>query len=252
MILLALGLLGLAIADLVRWSPEENPRWLLSALAGAATVTLSAWLAGMSTVLVVGAGIAAFALLLLWLKADEWVEAEPEHKADPNPMAVWPLLAVIVLLVALFAASGSVDPVAGRLGDWYENLPFSFVSQVDADQFVLGLATALFMLASSNRLVRFVLLAAGTPAEVGERKISGGRLLGPMERLIVGATILAGDPAGAALVIAAKGLLRMPEIRGRAEQKGGKADEVTEYLLIGTFSSLLIAGALSVTVLAAG
>jgi hypothetical protein len=33
-----------------------------------------------------------------------------------------------------------------------------------------------------------------------------------MERLIVAAAVVAGDPAGAGFVVAAKGLLRFPEV----------------------------------------
>jgi hypothetical protein len=84
-----------------------------------------------------------------------------------------------------------------------------------------------------------------------------------MERVIIGAVILAGDPATAAIVIAAKGLLRFPEI-GRgfgpdAEDReegddGGRLgpDENTEYFLIGTTSSLLLAGVLALCVSGAG
>ena len=87
---------------------------------------------------------------------------------------------------------------------------------------------------------------------LGESALRGGRLLGPMERLIVGAMVLSGDPGGAALVIAAKGLLRLPEIRSGADQLKGRSDQVTEYFLIGTFSSLLLAAGAGVLVLAAG
>ncbi len=93
-----------------------------------------------------------------------------------------------------------------------------------------------------------MLEAAGTPTAVGERTLSGGRLLGPMERLFVGAMVLSGSLTGAAVIIAAKGLLRLPEIRSSADQLGGAADQVTEYFLIGTFCSLLLASALALLV----
>jgi hypothetical protein len=73
--------------------------------------------------------------------------------------------------------------------------------------------------------------------------------LGPLERLIVFAILLAGDPAAAAFVITGKGLLRFPEIRTEARHPG--PDSVTEYFLIGAFVSLLVASMMAVVVLAA-
>jgi hypothetical protein len=68
--------------------------------------------------------------------------------------------------------------------------------------------------------------------------------------------ILAGDPAAAAIVITAKGLLRFPEInRGskdeRQRSQGEKRmspDENTEYFLIGTIASLLLATLLTAVI----
>jgi hypothetical protein len=51
-----------------------------------------------------------------------------------------------------------------------------------------------------------------------------------MERLIVAATVISGDLAGAGFVIAAKGLLRFREIHGSDQPR---VDEVTEYFLVG-------------------
>ena len=89
-----------------------------------------------------------------------------------------------------------------------------------------------------------------------EGTLRGGRLLGPMERVIVAAGVVSGGVAAAAFVIAAKGLLRFREIRSVSEDGGGaeqaRIDEVTEYFLVGTFASVLLAAAVGVLVLAAG
>ncbi len=66
-----------------------------------------------------------------------------------------------------------------------------------------------------------------------------------MERLFIGAMVVSGNLVAAAALVAAKGLLRLPEIRD--SPKDGD-DQVTEYFLIGTFSSLLIAGTLGALV----
>ena len=45
----------------------------------------------------------------------------------------------------------------------------------------------------------------------------------------------------AGLVVAAKGLLRFPELQAAARNDATHVDEVTEYFLVGTFTSLLVA-----------
>jgi hypothetical protein len=68
--------------------------------------------------------------------------------------------------------------------------------------------------------------------------LKGGRMLGPMERVLILALGLAGEVTAAAVVGGAKGLLRFPELhRGTKE---GPSD-LTEYFLIGTLASWLVA-----------
>jgi hypothetical protein len=137
------------------------------------------------------------------------------------------------------ALSGSADPVGGKIMDWYSRLGFSFIRHVSADQFVLAVAAVLFLLASANRVVRFTLAATADSLLKGEDTMRGGRILGPMERLIVAATVVSGNVAGAGFVIAAKGLLRFREIRsGDQRNAEPKVDQITEYFLVGTFTSV--------------
>ena len=67
----------------------------------------------------------------------------------------------------------------------------------------------------------------------------GGRLLGPMERLVILGLGLAGDYTAAGIVVAAKGLLRFPELQ--AARKEPTIAAVTEYFLVGSFTSWLLA-----------
>jgi hypothetical protein len=152
--------------------------------------------------------------------------------------------------LGLFACSGAVDPIAGPLEHWYADLGFGFTHDIPVDQFVLGLSAALFMTATANRIVRLVLEAAAVSWKRGEGVLTGGRVLGPLERLIISAIVLAADPAAAAIVVTAKGLLRFPELKSESSEAG--PDAVTEYFLIGTFTSIFIAALLSILVLAAG
>jgi len=74
--------------------------------------------------------------------------------------------------------------------------------------------------------------------------LRGGRVIGWLERAAVLLTVIAGWPEGVALVVALKGLGRYGELRGATE---GTA----ERFLIGSFTSLLFAGAFAVAARAA-
>lgn len=100
----------------------------------------------------------------------------------------------------------------------------------------------LAQLATANVVVRLVLDAVGVPATSNEKQLKGGRVLGPMERLFIVGLGAVGELTAAAVVIAAKGLLRFPELQ-RAQQPlppAGPSD-VTEYFLVGSFASWLVA-----------
>lgn len=64
-----------------------------------------------------------------------------------------------------------------------------------------------------------------------EKVLSGGLWIGMLERLAVTGTLLAGYPAGIALVIAVKGLGRYPELKSKPA--------VSERFVIGTLASLV-------------
>jgi len=74
-----------------------------------------------------------------------------------------------------------------------------------------------------------------------------------MERLFIVGLGLGGQLTAAAVVVAAKGLLRFPELQrgvaGETPSLNGPSD-VTEYFLIGSFASSLVAlGGLALFVL---
>ncbi|HSS34113.1 MAG TPA: hypothetical protein VLL27_12610 [Solirubrobacterales bacterium] len=234
MIWLALGLFAFAVADLVQWSPVVEPgrRTVVAVAGGAVAAAAIAALAGMPAGEVVAVFAAAVVGLAVWLLL-------------PNEKPIWPLAWIVAVLTALFAVSGSAEPISDDLKSWYSGLPYPFAEVVSVEQFVLAAAATLFLLATANRIVRLVLEAADAFPDKDESSPRGGRLLGPMERLIVAAVVVAGEPAAAALVIAAKSLLRFPEIKG-------KTDRVTEYFLVGTFTSLVVATLAALMILASG
>lgn len=242
MILVAVGLLGLAIVDLARWSPERvaGVRAALAVVAGVVASSTLVSLGGGSGGQVVAVAVASALVLAVWSGFDYL----------PMPSAGGGLVWLMLVLAVLFGFSGSIGPITGPLARWYENLPFGFIEDVSVDQFVVALTASLFAMASANRVVRLVLDAAGVSRQRSEGTLKGGRLLGPLERLIVFAALLAANPATAAIVVTGKGLLRFPEIRG--EVSGPGPEQVTEYFLIGTFTSIVVAVLLGLLVLAAG
>lgn len=233
-------LFGLGVGDLVALLPSKSALGRMPAAAAAVLAMFGvAALSGMSL-----GSVALTAIVAAPVVA--WVLRAPEK---PEKKHAWLLSLPISALFGAIVVSGSAPGVEGDLADWYEQLPFDFASSkaIPVDQFVLGIGAFLFLLATSNRIVKLVL--ATTDAENLEKQElpKGGRLLGPMERLIVAAAVVAGDPAGAGLVIAAKGLLRFPEVN---KPNRSTVHELTEYLLVGTFTSVLIAAILALLLLA--
>ncbi|WP_051750431.1 hypothetical protein [Phycicoccus jejuensis] len=88
-------------------------------------------------------------------------------------------------------------------------------------------------------------LVASAPGPDASEQLRGGRLLGPMERVLIIGLGLAGQLGAAGLVIAAKGLIRFPELQSKRSEResvdGVGIDEVTEYFLVGSFVSWLLA-----------
>lgn len=112
---------------------------------------------------------------------------------------------------------------------------------------LLLVGVLLVQLSTGNVLVRLVLGASGTTHPMRSTTgpspaLKGGRLLGPMERVFIVGLGLAGEVTAASIVIAAKGLLRFPELQAAHTDGGGGPTgpgihEVTEYFLVGSFVS---------------
>jgi hypothetical protein len=105
----------------------------------------------------------------------------------------------------------------------------------------MTVGVVLLQLTTGNQLVRLVLGSVGAVRPAGEPqpsdRLKGGRLLGPMERL------LGGQLAAASAVVAAKSIIRFPEINAQKARENGTIgiDDVTEYFLVGSFASWIVA-----------
>jgi hypothetical protein len=233
---LALLLVGIGLADL---GHSVRPvRWLPECLAAVVVVALGL-LAGLTGV----ADVVAWLVIALVVVA--WGRVVRQGFGADRP--AWPLTLLggaLVLAVLVSPLAGSVD---GPLADWLHDLPWPRLAGADPDTALLVLGGLLVQLSTGNVVVRLVLAATGTvnparPDHDASARLKGGRLLGPMERLVILGLGLGGYVTAASLVIAAKALIRWPELQsfrdGGAE--GPTIDEVTEYFLVGSFVSWLV------------
>jgi hypothetical protein len=171
-----------------------------------------------------------------WVVLCGRVERTGEHELAP--LAVFG--GAVGLLVLL---SGWGSDVAGLVARWT-----SWAGRdVDPDRLLMVIGVTLLQLSTGNQLVRLVLGSVGAVKPAGEPqpsdKLKGGRLLGPMERLLILGLGLAGQLAAATAVVAAKSIIRFPEINAQKARENGNIgiDEVTEYFLVGSFASWIIA-----------
>jgi len=160
--------------------------------------------------------------------------------------AALPLVLFASTLSVAVALSGAAGHAAGPLGRWLDDVAVPVLSALDPDRALLLAGVLMLQLSSGNVLVRLVLAVThtlnparhGTPSDP-EMQLKGGRLLGPMERVFIVCLGLAGQLTAASVVVAAKGLLRFPELQSRADQD--RIHQLTEYFLVGSFASWLIA-----------
>ncbi|WP_374999701.1 hypothetical protein [Aeromicrobium sp. CTD01-1L150] len=213
MMVLAVLLAGVGAADLA-------PRWrhavgLVVAIGGALALG-----AGWHTVWV--SGLVAL-VVVVWLEAGE-------RQSSAGVV----LLAVVS--VGLVLASPALELGSAPVQQWYDDLPIPGLAEVPLDRAALGLGVLLFLATAANVVVRQGLSAVGPLVLAEEKSLKGGRLLGPMERWLVFAFAVSGHIGALGALVAAKGILRFPEI-SRDDPDGMRA----EYVLVGSFVSWTLA-----------
>ncbi|WP_353511299.1 hypothetical protein [Intrasporangium sp.] len=249
----SLALLAFGVADLVRARHGRMPL-SLPPLAGVLTLVVLSIVADVNG----PADLAALAVTAVALTG--WVVTSAQTQATGRRAGV-PLAVIAVLLGGLVVFSGFASTPGGALADWlsWADLPWGGTAPT-AERALLLAALVLLNIATGNVVVRLVLLAIGAlrPDHVAAvraasgdpqpaDRLKGGRLLGPMERLVILGLGLAGEYGAASIVIAAKGLLRFPEIQAAARTSPPPTssrvgiDDVTEYFLVGSFVSWLVA-----------
>ncbi len=231
---IAVLLVGLAVADLAH---SIRPVRVVNECTGAAVavfVGLAAGLTRLSDVLALG----VIALVVV-------VWGYTVTQAFGRGRAWVPLLVLGVALVTGVLTTSWAGTAGGLLGDWLDSTQVPGLVGLSADRVLLLTGAVLVQLSTGNVIVRLVLAATGTTnprygAEPDpDLQLKGGRLLGPMERVFIVGLGLAGHLTAASIVIAAKGLLRFPELQSKGEQV--RIHQLTEYFLVGSFVSWLMA-----------
>ena len=160
---------------------------------------------------------------------------------------VAPLVLFAGVLAVLMLLSGLASPVGGPVRAWSNWTTLPGLDTVDPGRLVMVVGVVLLQLATGNQLVRLLLGSVGAVKPAGEPQASdrlkGGRLLGPMERLLIVGLSLAGQLTAATAVVAAKSIIRFPEINAQKVRDNGGIgiDDVTEYFLVGSFASWIVA-----------
>lgn len=216
-------LLAVGGVDLTRRSLTGLPRAVVLAALGLVLLIASA-----------GADAAVWSFVAVGV-AVVWVMATPDLRG--GRAGFWPV-ALVAAVVALAVALVGVRTEQGPLGDvWPSASPLGVVS-LDAAVLVIGALA--FLLESGNVIVRIALRDGEVPVEEHAATLKGGRLIGPIERVLVFALTLASAFTLLAAVLAAKGIVRFPEI-----SRDGEGGIRAEYFLIGSLVSWTTAFAIA-------
>jgi hypothetical protein len=234
---LAVLLVAVGIGDVCR--RLIRVRWLPTVVALAAIVACillgGLWHLGDVPVLAIVAVTA-----VAWLSLCGRAERAGTHQAVP--LAVFGVGVTLLILL-----SGWGSEVGGLIARWSTWAGLFGDHPVDPDRLLMIVGVLLVQLATANQLVRLVLGSVGAVKPIGQPqpsdRLKGGRLLGPMERLLILGLGLGGQLTMATAVVAAKSIIRFPEINAQKARENGTIgiDDVTEYFLVGSFASWILA-----------
>lgn len=245
MTLLAVLFIAVGVADIVRERFRRPIGPIVGALAGMLAALLAASGTGVSPAWAIGAS----GVMLAWVVTT----------ALPSPgQSAYLKLALLGVATAAAWAYPLPQHGSGFITRWYDELPYVFTRDVGVDTFMLGVGSVLLLIETGNIIVRLIFAAAPrmAPAQVTdaaaparrpwfgrgaaavspsprtELPLKGGRILGPFERVFLFALVMAGQFTALAALVAAKGIIRFPEI-SQDTTHGSKA----EYFLVGSFAS---------------
>jgi hypothetical protein len=250
-----LGALLLALvgsADLVR-SAVRGPKSRIPLVSS----IIAVW-AGLVAVAAGGLGVPVLlasipvGIAVLWLATTRTVLDEPPSGG------IAPVLGLFLSLLGFLVWDRTALGLSGFVVEWHSDSTSLALRELPLPALLMGIGISVFLVESANIVVRASLRptelnSADEPtidvraprwwrakpiavSPTGVVDLRGGRLIGPLERfLIVGLTLVGYFPIVVGL-IAAKGIVRFPEISNDV-QGGAKA----EYFLVGSLVSWTIA-----------
>ncbi len=229
--LAVLTILAVAVTDLIRLAqPYVSVRvvqfiqlgwWVALAVAAAIWVRPEGW-----------SGAVAAVVASAWYIGSERMNGSEQQQRPPSATFAWSGVG----LVSIIAGLAWLDVVALRSA---------------APVGLMWIALALFMTQTGNQVTRAVLLLSGREAgddqalgAVSSSRLKGGRVIGPLERIFIMVLTVVGAYHVVAALMAAKGIVRFPEISADAKRDpeeftaGTKAEE----FLVGSLASWGLAG----------
>lgn len=215
MIVAGLSLLIVGSIDLVRQFVPRRRIGLIGVLVG---IVLLGVLTGAP-----GEALIAVVVGAMWL----WT------MPDAQPGTYWPAVALAIVSV------GTTVLLPRRSDGWMLGgvdirTP---IGAIPFDVAVLATGAVVFLLESGNLVVRAALDREGAWRPEGSTGgFRGGRLIGPLERVLVFLLMLVQAYPLLAALLAAKGIVRFPEI-----SKDGETGDRAEYFLVGSLVSWVMA-----------
>ncbi|NWN87493.1 MAG: hypothetical protein HLX51_02960 [Micrococcaceae bacterium] len=233
--LAVLTILAVAMTDLIRLTKAHVSAravqfvqlgwWLAVIFAAAIWVRPEAW---------VGA-VAAIVAAAWYFGAERMDRPKQADDSAPSTSELYAWTAVALVVV-----------IAG----------FAWLDVVVLQSFVpaglMWLALALFLTQTSNRITRAVLLLSGrgadeapaAPGSMPASRLKGGRVIGPLERIFIMVLTVVGAYHVVAALMAAKGIVRFPEISAEAKRDDAPAEvgSKAEEFLVGSLASWGLAG----------
>ena len=232
--ILGLWLFAVGACDLLRAARDATSplRRTVLAVFGCALLGAAGAAAGFTASWWWTAGLAWVVSLVAWVVTSS-VALDPGTRRPGAWRAAAFVSFVAPLLVLGLVGAALPTPVTVPIG-WEDTL----VGRLGPERAAVLAGVVLLELSTANILVRLLLDGIGVPAATNEASLKGGRLLGPMERLFILLLALGGELTAAAVVVAAKGLLRFPELQRSSQEQGPTA--VSEYFLVGSFASWML------------
>jgi hypothetical protein len=216
-------------------------------------VAVGTWWSAVVLVGGFGLGIPAWSLAIPVLLASAWLASTTTSVRRRLASGIAPGVGVLLSLVAFLVWDRTSLDLTGFVVDWHNGAASGVIRNLPVTAIAVALGLSLFMIESANLIVRAALRPAtatpilqpvarfswwkrSAPPGPAMADLRGGRLIGPVERVLIITLTLAGALPIVAGLIAAKGIVRFPEISNDGAN-GSKA----EYFLVGSLVSWAIA-----------